>query len=401
MAVKEDSAQELLAGKGRLPGFGGEWQKVYLGQISNFLTKANYTYSDISTNGGIKYLHYGFIHACSTPTLNPKQLPDIPYNLLKNFDLLQDGDIVITDVSEDRDGIGKSVSITNCQNYKVISGLHTIALRPDSNLVCVEYSPYLLLTNTIHNFLSNIAVGTKVFSINKNNISSIPISLPPLQEQKAIASALSDIASLITSLEGLIAKKRLIKQGAMQGLLTGKRRLPGFEGEWGAKTFKNVAPLQRGYDLPAKDNRSGPYPVIGSNGIIFHHNQCKCQAPGVITGRSGTIGSVFYVNEDYWPHNTTLFVTNFFNNHPKFIYYLYSFYNIKQYSNGSGVPTLNRNDIHEIEVRIPIYAEQHAIAAVLSDMDAEIAALEARLEKTRQLKAGMMNELLTGRIRLL
>lgn len=249
--------------------------------------------------------------------------------------------------------------------------------------------------------LQELGSGSTVKGISLDQLKKVHIAIPPFIEQKAIASALSDVDALLSSLDALITKKRDIKTAAMQELLTGKKRLPGFSGEWREDTIKNIAPLQRGYDLPLAKLKKGEYPVIGSNGTIFHHNEFKIKGPGVITGRSGTIGSVFFIEEDYWPHNTTLYVTNFYNNYPKFIYYLYNFCGFEQYSNGSGVPTLNRNDIHDIKIHIPRYAEQAAIAAILSDMDAEIAALESRRAKTLALKQGMMQELLTGRTRLL
>jgi type I restriction enzyme S subunit len=125
------------------------------------------------------------------------------------------------------------------------------------------------------------------------------------------------------------------------------------------------------------------------------------KVPGVVTGRSGTIGNVHFVDEDFWPHNTALWVTDFKSNDPKFVFYFLSNVGLERFGTGSGVPTLNRNDVHEFQVCVPATSsEQTAIAEVLSNMDAEIATLETRLEKTRALKQGMMQELLTGRIRL-
>ena len=206
--------------------------------------------------------------------------------------------------------------------------------------------------------------------------------------------------ALIAALDTLIAKKRATKTAAMQQLLTGKRRLPGFSGAWEVKRLKEIAPLQRGFDLPTSKVKPGPYPVAYSNGVLRWHAEFMVAGPGVITGRSGTIGKVHFVQESYWPHNTSLWVTDFFGNHPKYIYYLYGFMELEKFSGGSGVPTLNRNDVHEHEVRIPAKAEQRAIADVLSDMDAEIEALEVRRAKTQQIKQGMMQELLTGKTRL-
>ena len=109
-----------------------------------------------------------------------------------------------------------------------------------------------------------------------------------------------------------------------------------------------------------------------------------------------------YIESDYWPHNTSLFVTNFHGNDPKFVYYLFQHTKLAQFSTGSGVPTLNRNDVHAHVVQIPqAHEEQSAIAQALTDMDTEITTLEARREKTRLIKQGMMQELLSGRARLI
>jgi type I restriction enzyme S subunit len=163
-----------------------------------------------------------------------------------------------------------------------------------------------------------------------------------------------------------------------------------------------VAPLQRGFDLPTKQIKRGPYPVVYSNGILNHHATFQVRGPGVVTGRSGTIGSVTFVGDDYWPHNTALWVTSFRGNDPKFVFYLYTKVGLERLATGSGVPTLNRNDVHDCQVLMPpTTAEQTAIAKVLNEMDAELAGLEQRRDKTHALKQGMMQELLTGKTRLI
>ena len=121
-----------------------------------------------------------------------------------------------------------------------------------------------------------------------------------------------------------------------------------------------------------------------------------------MTGRSGTIGTVTFVERDFWPHNTSLWVTTFKGNDPKFVFYLYTNIGLDRFATGSGVPTLNRNDVHAFEVSVPASKnEQTAIASILSDIDAEIAALEAELTKARNIKQGMIQELLTGGTRLI
>jgi type I restriction enzyme S subunit len=244
--------------------------------------------------------------------------------------------------------------------------------------------------------------GVKQTNLRKDDVLACPLALPPTKaEQEAIAEALSDADALIESLEQLIAKKRQIKQGAMQELLTGKKRLPGFGGEWVVKLLADIAPLQRGFDLPNSKLQQGPYPVVYSNGVLNHHVAFQVKGPGVVTGRSGTIGTVTFVEKDFWPHNTSLWVTTFKGNDPKFVFYLYTRIGLERFATGSGVPTLNRNDVHAFKVGIPLStAEQTAITAILTDMDAEIAALEEKLAKAYQIKQGMMHNLLTGKIRL-
>lgn len=176
-----------------------------------------------------------------------------------------------------------------------------------------------------------------------------------------------------------------------------ERKLP--EG-WGIKKLSEVAPLQRGFDLPTGKIKKGSYPVVYSNGISNYHNEFKVKGPGVITGRSGTIGKVHYADGNYWPHNTALWVTDFKDNNPRFIYYLYTYVNLEKFATGSGVPTLNRNDVHSFEVLVPSCSEQKSIAEALSDTDSLIQSVEKLINKKKKIKQGAMQQLLTGKKRL-
>ncbi len=274
---------------------------------------------------------------------------------------------------------------------------------------------YRYFSNNFYSRIMQMTAKSSVDSVRREMIADMLIPLPSPEEQRAIAAALSDVDALLAILDQLIAKKRDLKQAAMQQLLTGQTRLPGFgaavgaglkpaptvpEG-WEVKRLGDVCPLQRGFDLLTTRLRQGSYPVVYSNGVLNYHHEFMVKGPGVVTGRSGTIGNVHYVEKDFWPHNTSLWVTSFKGNSPKFIFYLLGIIGLERFGTGSGVPTLNRNDVHAHSVRIPSSsAEQSAIATVLSDMDAELEALQARRDKTRALKQGMMQELLTWRIRL-
>ena len=175
-------------------------------------------------------------------------------------------------------------------------------------------------------------------------------------------------------------------------------RFPEFTGEWQCKAIGKVAPLQRGFDLPTQNLVEGIYPVIYSNGILQHHDKYKCEAPGLITGRSGTIGKFTYIDSGfYWPHNTSLWVTDFCGNCPKFIYYLYQTVHIEQFSTGSGVPTLNRNDVHRYKTFVPTaIVEQEKIAKFLSILDERIATQNKIIEDLKKLKSAISERFFTS-----
>ena len=172
-----------------------------------------------------------------------------------------------------------------------------------------------------------------------------------------------------------------------------KLRFQGFTDGWEQRKVLDIAPLQRGFDLPTSQMKEGPYPVVMSNGIGGYHSEYKAKGPGVITGRSGTIGKIHYIEDDYWPHNTSLWVTDFKGNNPKFIYYLYQCIDLSNYRTGSGVPTLNRNDVHNAIASIPTNDEQEIIALFLTELDNTITIHQHKFDKIKEYKQGMLQKM--------
>lgn len=171
--------------------------------------------------------------------------------------------------------------------------------------------------------------------------------------------------------------------------------------DWKVTTIGDFAPLQRGFDLPTTKVEAGDYPVVYSNGIVRNHKDFQVKGAGIVTGRSGTIGKVHYIESDFWPHNTTLWVTSFGDAHVKFVYYLFKYIGFERFKSGSGVPTLNRNDAHSFKITVPTKVdEQTAIATALSDIDNLIQSLEKLIAKKEAIKTGAMQQLLTGKTRL-
>lgn len=162
----------------------------------------------------------------------------------------------------------------------------------------------------------------------------------------------------------------------------------------------NISPLQRGFDLPKQSIVAGNIPIVYSNGILKFHNQSKSKAPGLVTGRSGTIGKFTFIeNGEYWPHNTSLWVTDFCGNIPKFIYYLYQTINIEQFSTGSGVPTLNRNDVHRKKCSIPNIEEQKKISSFLSLLDEKLQTQRKIIEELNVFKKGIAKKIFSQQLR--
>ncbi|MCP4109742.1 MAG: hypothetical protein GY749_30195 [Desulfobacteraceae bacterium] len=156
--------------------------------------------------------------------------------------------------------------------------------------------------------------------------------------------------------------------------------------EWKKCKLVDAMTLQRGHDLPKSKMMNGSIPVAGSNGIIGYHNKSTTDAPGITIGRSGNLGNAYYFKEDFWAHNTTLYVKDFKGNNELFIYYFLKTFDFKQYNVGSAVPTLNRNHIHPLDVIIPPLPEQKAIASVLFSLDEKIDLLH-RQNKTLEAMA--------------
>ena len=142
--------------------------------------------------------------------------------------------------------------------------------------------------------------------------------------------------------------------------------------DWPVCELGDFITLQRGFDLPIQKRRLGKVPIISSSGITGYHDEVKVLGPGVVTGRYGTIGECFYVEEDFWPLNTTLWVKDFHGNEPQFAYYLLKTIDFNSCSDKSSVPGVNRNDLHLIEIQKTPLPEQKAIAAVLGALDDKI-----------------------------
>ncbi len=204
-------------------------------------------------------------------------------------------------------------------------------------------------------------------------IKEAEIPLAPLAEQRRIVAKLEKLLAKVESSQKRLERiptilkrfRQSVLAAACSGRLTEDWRTEheiDFEESWRTIDFFDFIVLQRGYDLVLSTVNEGKYPVVTSAGIEKYHSAMKANGPGVVTGRSGSVGKVHYIEQDYWPHNTVLFVRDFKGNLPKYVYYFLLGFDIRNYSASTAVPTLNRNNLRGVEVLVPPIEEQQEIA---------------------------------------
>ena len=275
--------------------------------------------------------------------------------------------------------------------------------------------------------IMQMTAKSSVDSVRREMIADMPVPLPPPAEQTAIATALNDVDALITSLEKLLAKKRDLKQAAMQRLLTGKERLPGFGGEWPVTKLSNIGRFLKGsgvrkdqcasgnlpcirygeiytvHDDVVRSYRSFISPEVAGNALRLRYGDVLFAGSGETKEEIGKCAALVSTDEVYAGGDIVVLRPE--GQDSLFLGYLL---NSKEVSaqkascgQGDAVVHIGARSLGEVAVRLPPLPEQTAIANILTSMDTDIATVETRLTKTRALKAGMMQELLTGRIRLL
>lgn len=386
-----------------------------------FMLMRNNTYArECLTNhyGSVANVHYGDILVKYGAVLDfvKDSITYLKPGVKPNKDLLKDGDIIFADTAED-ETTGKAVEVQGIGDGKAVAGLHTVACRPHDGIFAPRYLGYYINSAAYHNQLLPLMTGTKVTSVSRAGFVSTSVSLPPLLEQKAIAEALSDVDGLLAAMTKLIEKKHAIKQGAMQHLLTGKKRLAGFTGKWVEKRLGDVADFMTATTPTAsidlrwyigtenmladkagvtQNFASVPYKVVREyiKGDVLTSNIRPYLKKIWLADRNGGCSTDVLVLRT---HDRAVCI-------PEFLVMLVSddaFFDFAMANAvGTKMPRGDKKVLVNFEVRLPSVPEQQAIASVLSDMDAEIAALEAKRAKYESIKQGMMQELLTGKTRL-
>ncbi|HQF53571.1 MAG TPA: restriction endonuclease subunit S [Fibrobacteria bacterium] len=388
-----------------------EFGTIKTGPFGTLLKASEYTEHDGVPLISVGEVRNGFFRISDeTPRVSEQVTRRLPQYILKT------GDIVFGR----KGGVDRSAMVRE-NEYGWFLGSDGIAIRPSKELAH-EYLGHQFQGSTTKNWLLQNAIGSTMPSLNQEILGRVIIAIPPtVAEQQAIATALSDADALIESLEQLLAKKRQIKQGAMQELLTGKRRLPGFEifpgfkqteigaipEDWKLIAVGEVAKIGRGRVISHKEiakSTSSMYPVYSSqtsnDGVMGYLDSFDFDGEYVTWTTDGAnAGTVFYRSGKFNCTNVCGTI-KLESDDPRFVSLALGIRTYGYVSRQLGNPKLMNDVLKQVKVSMPPLPEQTAIAAVLSDMDAELEALEAKLEKARQVKQGMMQQLLTGKVRL-
>lgn len=244
------------------------------------------------------------------------------------------------------------------------------------------------------------AVGATVKSLRQRHFTELPVILPPLAEQKRIVAILDEafegIDAAVTNAEKNLANARELFEAAFQSVL--QARGVG----WMKTSIGQQITLKRGFDITKRQQSPGEVPVVSSGGIKSFHDTPMVEGPGVVIGRKGSLGTAFYVESDFWPHDTTLWVKKFNGNNRRFVYFFLKALDVSHLDTGTANPALNRNHVHPIEVWWPPAAQQKLLVERLELLSAESKRLESiyqqKLAALAELKQSILQKAFAGEL---
>lgn len=412
-----------------------DWETVSFDDCFKILSNNTFARNDLNEGfGTIKNIHYGdvLIKFSNVIDNGKSNLPYIHENYVSkiNNSFLQDGDLIIADTAED-ETVGKACELIEVKQDKIVSGLHTIPCRPKVNQMFVsKWLGYYINSTIYHSQLLPYITGTKVSAISKEAIKKTVVLVPPKIEQQKIAEALSDMDNLISSLEKLIEKKKAIKQACLQkmfprdGETVPEMRLPGFNEPWEQRKLGTLCSLITKGTTPKDKSGNGDVNFVkveninSDNGEITsmskiseeehegYLKRSRLEENDILFSIAGTLGRVSVVKSSILPANTNQAIA-IVRTKEGYIPYLTTILKgravenfIKKNPTVGAQPNLSLEQVNNLEIPLPKKEEQIKIGDYFSNLDNLITFHQRKLEKCRKIKEGMMQQLLTGKIRL-
>ncbi|MFI9207525.1 restriction endonuclease subunit S [Streptomyces sp. NPDC053253] len=240
-------------------------------------------------------------------------------------------------------------------------------------------------------FASIAKQTTSIAHLGGDRFGSLLFPLRPMSEQRRIVEVIDAVGAAISNADREREKELLIEEGLLRNSLEATSDAGG---GWRHGLFVDFAHLQRGFDITAAQQRPGGVPVVSSSGISSFHDIARVEGPGVVTGRKGKLGEVYYLESSYWPHDTSLWVTDFKGNDPYFVALYMQAMRLERFDAATSVPTLNRNVVHRLPVSFPHPSRQLEIVARIKEQRAKVKALQSEIAKLRSVRLGLVDDLL-------
>lgn len=385
------------------------WISKPINQVFEFIGTSSFSRNDINyeiDENSIYYIHYGDIHATYKNAVldfeTETRIPVLKEHIKPSTYFLEEGDLIIADASEDYEGIGEALEVYNIGDKKVLAGLHTFALRDKNNETAHGYRAYLFKNPDVKKRLKTIATGSKVYGISKGNLEKFKIILPPLPEQQRIAEILSTWDRAIKLQQKLINNKKQYKNTVLKKLLSGEIKFKGFSEKWKDSKFGAIS-IKKSSNLSANsiENKTGNYPVYGANGLLQYVDFFKEEEHYLSIVKDGAgVGRTLICNPKSSVLGTLDIIKPKSNNDLYFIYLLTKKINFSKYVIGSTIPHIYFKDYSLEKIKIPSYQEQLKISSLMLNLDNEVSSLEKELISFQKQKQGLMQQLLTGKVRV-
>ncbi len=396
-----------------------DWRIVKIGDVFDFIKTYSNSRNDLSDIGEIEYLHYGDIHTKYKYHLDfdKNVLPKISFEKFKtNIEYVKNGDLFIADASENYADIGKSVETVNLYNKKVVSGLHTFLLRDKGNNFSNKYKGLILYNQNVSKTIKKIATGVSVLGISKTNLNKLKIPLPPKQEQQKIADILTTWDNAINQQTTLIEKKQQLKKGLMQQLLTAKTRFSEFSDDWKKvklsyvlfipnkvkpiKIDKNKLLTVKLHLKGIARNENTDTLLLGASYFIRNKGDFIFGKQNIFNGAFGILNDKF---DGYLSSSDVPALGLKDNINSEFCLFMFSkksfFKKLEFISIGTGSKRVHEKELLKVKIKLPTIEEQQKIAQILTLADNEITKLQTELALLKTQKKGLMQQLLTGKIR--
>ena len=379
-----------------------DWVSRRIGDLTPFITSGSRGWAKFYSDQGDPFIRItNLIRESIYLDLSDLRLVNLPKNASEGTRTqLHEQDVLISITAD----IGIVSYVSSDVPQPAYINQHIALVRFDGSTINPKFIAYFLASDKPQKLFRALTDSGAKAGMSLITVQNILLAYPPTKaEQEAITEALSDADALIESLEQLITKNRQIKQGAMQELLTGKKRLPGFSGEWEVKRLGDVVKITKGQLITEENAISGDVPVIagGKKPAYFHNKPNRTGKTITISASGASAGYLAIFYEPIFASDCSTISEG----RDYSIEFIYSQLQLKQdiifkSQTGGAQPHVHVVDLMPIEIGIPSLPEQNTIAIILSEMDEEVVSLEAKLTKTHQLKQAMMQNLLTGKIRL-